>query len=49
MKLCKIGIHKSDKDYSDPYWGKGIKSHCEHCDKKLKHPWYEFLYAMGML
>ena len=41
--LCRLGIHISDKDYCDPYWGKGLQSHCKHCDKTLRH-WFKELF-----
>ncbi len=44
---CKLFFHKSDRDFSDPYWGKGIKSHCEHCHVQMSHPFINFVHIAG--
>lgn len=35
---CKLGLHKSDRDYGMNGLGGGVISYCECCNKRLHHP-----------
>jgi hypothetical protein len=35
--LCKLGSHKSDRDYGIRWSDKAVISSCERCDKEIVH------------